>query len=751
MKRRRKVINNRKSKRIFFADTESFTDISIKRSMSEYALNITGKAGLNDNIMILAVSSLSYKTRLKLVETLHAESKVYKNDELREERFYDEAIDEIGDPGNLGRTIMKYISRKLCGFTMQKTGRIIYSYLEDEYRRTAKGEGPLDKKLNQLGNIFNLSQIDLTVLKLIYLAYSINNDALNNIFERINYNEFVKLAGTATGLTPVEIRQSLNKSGALSGCGILDNIDHTGRNFISIDNTISEYLTGLSGKNLIEKYVRLEKGKTLRPEDFSVKPEDTRIITDILKSGKSCNILLYGIPGTGKTEYAKTVAAESGERVYSVRYGETGRDDRGDTNDRIVALRVAINTVSEKGGILIADEADFLLNTMSFFFDSKSPEKGWLNDLLDNSRARIIWITNKTGSMEESTLRRFSYSLEFERFTEEQRVSVWNNLLKRNPLKKYITPKLVKELSQKYEVNAGSIAASLNALKHIKKTREIGEDEVKPILENLLEKNSMLLKKNIKKKNRLNELTGKYDLSFVNADMDLKIAVNAVKKFTTAIKENKEPEGINLLLWGESGTGKTEFAKYLASETGRELIIKRASDLMDMYVGNTEKYIAAAFKEAEDKNAILFIDEADTFLGSRERAVRSWEISHINEFLVQMENFNGVLICCTNLLEIFDTASMRRFNWKIRFSPVKEEMRVPLYEKYFVTEHSPLTAGQKRRISSIGSLTPGHARAVSRRIGYTEGEAADHDTIIDELEKEASYMQIRKEKRVGFN
>jgi len=751
MKRRIKVINNRKSKRIFFADTESFTDISIKRSMREYALNLAGKAGFNDNIMILAVSCLSYKSRLKLVETLHTESKESKSDELREEMFYEEAIDEVGEPDNLGRTVMKYINRRLNGFTMQKTGRIIYSYLEDEYRGTAKGEGSLDKKLNQLGNIFNLSQNDLNILKLIYLAYTINNDHLRNIFDGINYSEFVKLAGTATGLTPAEIRRSLSKSGTLAGCGIFDNIDHTGRNFISIDDTISEYLTGISGKNLIEKYVRLERGKTLKPEDFSIKPEDTEIITDILKSRKPCNILLYGIPGTGKTEYAKTIAAVSGERVYTVRYGETDSNDRGNTSDRIVALRVAISTVSEKGGILIADEADFLLNTMSVFFDSKSPEKGWLNDLLDNSRAQIIWITNRTGSMEESTLRRFSYSLEFERFTEEQRVSVWKNLLKRNPLKKYITPQIVKELSKKYEVNAGSIAASLNALKQIKNNREIKENDVKPILENLLEKNSRLLRKNIKKKNRLNELTGKYDLSFVNADMDLKIAVNAVKKFTSAIKEKKEADGINLLLWGESGTGKTEFAKYLASESGRELIIKRASDLMDMYVGNTEKYIAEAFKEAEDKNAILFIDEADTFLGSRERAVRSWEISHINEFLVQMENFNGVLICCTNLLEIFDTASMRRFNWKVRFSPVKEEMRVPLYEKYFVTENSPITAGQKRRIKNIKSLTPGHARSASRRIAYIDGEAVDHDTIIDELEKEASYMQIRKDKRVGFD
>ncbi len=751
MMRQKKVINNQESKKIFFADTQSFTEPSIKRTLLKYALNFIEKSGINNDIMVFAISCLPVKSRTKLVELLYNNSKNHENEDLVKYDFHEDAIDELWDPNSLGNTIMRCISRKIHGFNIQRTGRIVYSFLEDEYRKTQKKEGAVEKRLKDLGEIFNLSRSDLTILKLIYLAYCINKSLLADIFKDITYNEFVRLASTATDLSPAEIRRSLSKSGMLVNCGIIDSISPTSYSFIDIDDTISDYLAGLSEKNFIEKHIRLERGKTLNLEDFSIKAEDTEIITDIFKSGEPCNILLYGIPGTGKTEYAKAIAAASGERVYSVRYGETGSSDNKDSSDRIFALRVAINTVSEKGGILIADEADFLLNTRSFFFDLKNPEKGWLNDLLDNSKAQIIWITNKIGSMEESTLRRFSYSLEFERFTEEQRISVWNNLLKRNPLKKYITSQLVKELSQKYEVNAGSIAASLNALKQIKNTRELKEDEVKPILENLLKKNSRLLKMNIKKENRLNQLSGKYDLSFVNADINIQSVVNAIKKFTSLSAQNENSEGINLLLWGESGTGKTEFVKYLAAQTGRKLIIRRASDLMDMYVGNTEKYIAAAFQEAEDKNAILFIDEADTFLGSRERTVRSWEISHINEFLVQMENFSGVLVCCTNLIEIFDTASMRRFNWKIRFSPLKEEMRLPLYKKYFATEQSHLTAGQKKRISSIEYLTPGHARAVSKRLAYMKGEEIDHYTIIDELEKEASYMQIRKNRRAGFN
>jgi len=180
------------------------------------------------------------------------------------------------------------------------------------------------------------------------------------------------------------------------------------------------------------------------------------------------------------------------------------------------------------------------------------------------------------------------------------------------------------------------------------------------------------------------------------------------------------------------------------------LLIKRSSDLMNMYVGETEKLIRQAFKEAEDKKSILFIDEADTFFGSRERAKASWEISHTNEFLVQMENFSGILICCTNLLEIFDTASMRRFNWKVRFSPVLEIMRIPLYEKYFADKGSTLTSVQKKRISGIEYLTPGHVKAVHQRRIFSDTKINDHDSIIDEVEKEASYMKIRSPKRMGF-
>ncbi len=79
-----------------------------------------------------------------------------------------------------------------------------------------------------------------------------------------------------------------------------------------------------------------------------------------------------------------------------------------------------------------------------------------------------------------------------------------------------------------------------------------------------------------------------------------------------------------------------------------------------MWVGEGEKNIKRAFAEAESEEAILIIDEADSLLFNRDRAVRSWEISFTNEFLTRMERFRGILICTTNRVEDLDSASLRR-------------------------------------------------------------------------------------------
>lgn len=90
---------------------------------------------------------------------------------------------------------------------------------------------------------------------------------------------------------------------------------------------------------------------------------------------------------------------------------------------------------------------------------------------------------------------------------------------------------------------------------------------------------------------------------------------------------------------------------------GIPLLIKRASDLMSMWVGENEQNIALAFKEAEQDGALLLIDEVDSFLQDRRGAKNSWEVTLVNEMLTQMEAFSGVFIASTNLMDGLDQAT----------------------------------------------------------------------------------------------
>ena len=90
----------------------------------------------------------------------------------------------------------------------------------------------------------------------------------------------------------------------------------------------------------------------------------------------------------------------------------------------------------------------------------------------------------------------------------------------------------------------------------------------------------------------------------------------SLERLTEGLKRN--PMG-RVCLYGVPGSGKTAYAHYLADEIGKSLLVKRGSDLMSKYVGETEKNLAAMFKEAEADQAVLLLDEADGFLARPHR------------------------------------------------------------------------------------------------------------------------------------
>lgn len=146
-------------------------------------------------------------------------------------------------------------------------------------------------------------------------------------------------------------------------------------------------------------------------------------------------------------------------------------------------------------------------------------------------------------------------------------------------------------------------------------------------------------------------------------------------------------------------------------------MVKRASDLLDMYVGQTEQRIAAMFDDARQRDAVLVLDEADSFLRDRRGAHRSWEVTQVNELLTQMEAFDGIFVATTNLMDSLDAASLRRFPWKIRFDWLKPGQCWGLFVQEFARLGGDLdeATGWKEHVLQLDHLAPGDIAAVVRQ------------------------------------
>jgi SpoVK/Ycf46/Vps4 family AAA+-type ATPase len=152
------------------------------------------------------------------------------------------------------------------------------------------------------------------------------------------------------------------------------------------------------------------------------------------------------------------------------------------------------------------------------------------------------------------------------------------------------------------------------------------------------------------------------------------------------------------------------------------------------------------------KEAILIIDEADSLLFNRDRAVRSWEISFTNEFLTRMERFRGILVCTTNRMKDLDDASIRRFNHKMKFDYLLPQGNVIFYEKLLAgLIDAPLNQESRAVLKRIPNLTPGDFKTVRDRFSFCIREEIDHGMFLNALEDESHIKEIhRNSAKIGF-
>ena len=149
-------------------------------------------------------------------------------------------------------------------------------------------------------------------------------------------------------------------------------------------------------------------------------------------------------------------------------------------------------------------------------------------------------------------------------------------------------------------------------------------------------------------------------------------------------KSKKFSSSAPVLFYGAPGTGKSLTAKLIGKKLKQDVFRIDLSMIVSKYIGETEKNLAHLFDRAEDKNWILFFDEADALFSKRTDVSSSndkWANLEVSYLLQRMESFKGISILTSNLRENIDPAMTRRFRYMVDFQRPTSTERNLLWQK----------------------------------------------------------------------
>lgn len=558
-----------------------------------------------------------------------------------------------------------------------------------------------------------------------------DNDANNGSLQNIS---------RATGLSMEDLDQLLSKDSALCKLQLIDSD-------LDVLCDVHHYLSGYSDEAGMKSFNIAKEGSVPFKQLAENNPEAS-LALDIIKNHDRkhpLNMLFYGTEGTGKTELAKAIAKELGMPLYEISISADDEElfgrgpDRRDT--RLVQYRLRAITLADwqcehAPGIIMVDEADLVLN---------GAEKGSLNHFFESINNPILWITNNMTFVEPSTRRRFDYSMHFKPLAKDERLSVLNSVLKAQNAQDLLTEQEKLMTVVEYPAMAGGLTLAVQRTKALLAAGVT--DNAYKTIGKLLKAHTHLLNISNGSLKEIETHAPSYSLEGLNIQGSMEETLEVVNQFDAIWKtldEDSAPRSLNMLLYGPPGTGKTEFVRYLARHLGRNLIIKRASDLLGKYVGENEAKIRAAFEEADRTKSILFFDEADSFLQDRSFATQEWQITKVNELLTQMENFKGIFIAATNFDKNLDQASRRRFALKLGFDYLKPEGAKHIWNAFFPNIECP------ESVCNLPLLTPGDFNAVNGRLQYLPASLKTPERIFQELKSEINAKDSRAGRTMGF-
>lgn len=652
-----------------------------------------------------------------------------------------EAMDALEEPSRVERAV----TRRLSTLERRDRGRGGLPCGDDTPRGQALAA--VERNVDWLADSLKLSPTEHSVLSLAAVAYV--EPGMNSCIRaygdlgRVGVRGLGEIVAVILGLPAGEVARALRPESLLIRAGLVD-VNYS----IYADDihlSLTDPLQGALANEAADSHelearlLQAAPPPVVEIADFPHLRGELDTVVRHLRSAverqhSGVNVLLWGAPGVGKTQLSRALTTGVSARAFGV--PDTDREGAPTSRSgRLSAYCLCQQLLQHRRGVLVLfDELEdvFLDAIHQLSEQSGGRQKAFVNRLLESNPVPTVWMGNRVDQLDPAVVRRFDLVVE----VKAPPRSVRQRLLRRALVDVPVRGEWLDLVADDDRVAPADITRAAAVLEGIAPADPRAAEEA---FERIVD--GSLHARGFPRRPPRPRGQGDFDYGLVNTSCDLGIATQGLARV----------QGGSVCLHGPPGVGKTLWTRELARTLDRPLLVRRASDLLGPFVGMTEMAIAGMFEQARADDAVLLLDEADSFLRDRRLARQSWQITQVNELLVGIESFDGVFVAATNLIDDLDQAVFRRFEVKVRFDPLTGDQRWRMFERIVRELGVQPGAGELRRlrpeIDALRGLTPGDFAAV-RRGAEILGEP-DAGGLVAGLAEELGYRRpVRR--RTGF-